>query len=362
MKRILILSHTQGYSDFKIGSHHYANGMNKLGCEVYFSGIPETIFHKLLNKRKQKGSRKIDENVIESQVGSFLPLTLKNNKIFTGLNKLSFMFHKKNRELKKIHFDIVICDYPFFKNLLLELKYKKLIYRPTDDYVAMSGDKTIDYEKYLCEISDAIVTTSQVVSDGIKERYNISNEKIKVISNGYDDLYFKVEFIEGQERKDAIYIGALDNRFDFDALKFLASNRKRINFNIYGPLSQDYHSRKSELDLLDNVHFHDKVDYEKTCSLMNQHKVGLLLLTNIPSNKGRSPMKLWEYIGSGLNVLYANIDGVNNSECLFKYSNYEEILYFFDKAYGRDNLGDGEILKDHSWSGKVKKLYELSLN
>lgn len=362
MKKILILSHTQGYSDFKIGSHHYANGLSKCGHEVYYSGIPETIFHKLLNKRKQKGTKKINESVIDSQIDSFFPLTLKKNSLFLAINSAFFYFYEKNKLFNNVNFDVVVCDYPYFQPLLSKINFKKLIYRPTDDYVAMMGGKTINYENEICENADIIVATSEVVSDKIVERYSTNPNKIHVITNGYDEIHFQNKLENNSLRKDAIYIGALDSRFDFDALKHLASNRENVVFNIFGPLSQDYLQRKPEFDMLSNVIFHGKVDYEDTNNLMNQHKVGLLLLTDIPSNKGRSPMKLWEYIATGLNVVYSNIDGVSESACLFKYDNYQEMLEVFDKAYEKENSHDDQILKDHSWNGKVMKLEKLSLS
>lgn len=47
--RILILSHTRRISNFKIGSHHYANGLSN-DCEVEYLGFPYTLLHKLSGK------------------------------------------------------------------------------------------------------------------------------------------------------------------------------------------------------------------------------------------------------------------------------------------------------------------------
>lgn len=362
MKKILILSHTQGYSDFKIGSHHYANGLSQCGYEVYFSGIPETIFHKLLKKKKQKGTCKLNSSVVNSQIDSFFPLTLKENIFFSTINSSTFNIYKNNNKIKGVYFDLVICDFPFFTSILDKFKYKKLIYRPTDDYVAMMGGRAIAHESEICKKCDKIIATSGVVGNKIKERYSVGNDKVDIIANGYDEFFFKNINGNSSCRENAIYIGALDSRFDFAALKYLAKNREYIFFNIYGPISQEFEGCVAEFSSFKNVRFHGKVDYEETNELMNKHKVGLLLLSETLSNKGRSPMKLWEYIASGLNVLYSNIDGVDENKYIFKYSKYEEMLKFFDAAYKENNLHQDISLAEYSWHGKIKKLVQLSFN
>ncbi len=75
MKKILILSHTRAFSDFKIGSHHYANKLADLGFQVSYSGVPETIFHKLL-KKEIRGPYKLDANVQNTQLRTFFPITI----------------------------------------------------------------------------------------------------------------------------------------------------------------------------------------------------------------------------------------------------------------------------------------------
>ncbi|MEH4566298.1 hypothetical protein PO380_22565 [Klebsiella oxytoca] len=361
MKRILILSHTQAFSDFKIGSHHYANGLSEFGYEVYYSGISDTIFHKILKKEKGQGGYKLNKKVKNLQIKSFFPMTLKNNILIGLLNALTYKLYNENKKLSNIFFDVIVCDFPFFAPILSKLKYRKLVYRPTDDYVAMMGDRAIFYEDKICHLSDVIVATSDIVSENIKERFKIQ-KKINVISNGYDDRHFYCSVQENSLRRDAIYVGALDFRFDFEALKFLANNNKKIKFDIFGPITEEFSKKICEFEPYKNVFFHNKIDYEDTNLTMNKYRVGLLLLKNNTSNKGRSPMKLWEYIASGLNVVYSSIDGVQESAKLFKYGSFDEMVLLFDEAYRSEVMCDDLVLKNHSWSSKVRKINELLID
>lgn len=80
---------------------------------------------------------------------------------------VSFTFKKNN-------FDVVICDYPYFEPLLGILSYKMLIYRPTDDYLQMSGDKVKYYERKIIAKSDIVIGTSQDVIASIKNNIQMN--------------------------------------------------------------------------------------------------------------------------------------------------------------------------------------------
>ncbi|CAI1665244.1 glycosyltransferase [Serratia fonticola] len=358
MSNILILSHTQSHSDFKIGSHHYANGLSELGHQVYYSGMPRTIFHKLLRKEKT-GPYKLNNNVINLQIGALLPLTMPLNIITRYLNSILFSLFKKNREIKKIKYHTVICDSPFFFPLLRNISYDLLCYRPTDNYVAMVGEKAAEYERNLCDMSEIIVCTSKTVAENIVVKYSIDEMKVKVIANGYDSDHFFSIANNKEKRKNALYIGALDYRFDFDALYKLAVENKDVIFDIYGPAEKRYDSEILKIKKLGNVYFHGKVDYLKTNEIMNEYKIGLLLLKATDSNLGRSPMKLWEYLASGLNVIYANIDNVETNECLYKYESYEEMLDKYQIANSQEFEIPNDFLEKNSWKKKVLELNTL---
>lgn len=355
MINILILSHTRSYSDFKIGSHHYANELSNLGYNVYFSGVPETIFHKLL-KKNMGGPYKLNEKVIDSQIQTFFPITLPLCKATEMFNVKLFPFLSSNKIVKANVFDVVICDYPYFYPLLKIIKYKKLIYRPTDDYYSMGGEKVLAYESRICFASDAIICTSEVVSSRIKERYKQLDKKISVITNGFDDEKFYIKETNYEGRSGAVYIGALDNRFDFDALHRLAKDNRDVLFDIFGPINSSVESKVNKIKLLDNVKFNGSVDYNETNNILNKYKVGLLLLKNEPSNRGRSPMKLWEYIACGLNVLYSNIDNIGKVDCAYRYESEDDLSKLFKIAYQTPYSFTTKSFELNSWKYKSKEI------
>ncbi|WP_410791318.1 glycosyltransferase [Klebsiella aerogenes] len=358
--RILILSHTRRISNFKIGSHHYANGLSN-DCEVEYLGFPYTLLHKLSGKSTD-GVEQLKKNVLDFKSFFLFPITLKNNKFIIAINRFFLKLSLHNNEKK---YDVIICDSPYFSPYVNVIPHSSLIYRPTDIYELMDGDKINYYEKDILTKCDGVIATSEVVMHYLKTNYEmlIKDKKIlEVLSNGYDDSIFNNENTL-DNRRDAIYIGALDKRFDFDALDYLANEYPDDKFDIYGPIAQEY---QQQVQLISknrsNVTFFGAVDYQHTPSLLKKHCIGLLLLKNNDLNRGRSPMKLWEYISCGLVVVYGAVDveeKYKKSGPLFKYNDNEDLIQKYNLAKESNGTNYQIDLQEHSWSYKVNKLKML---
>lgn len=351
--KVLILSHTRSVSNFKIGSHHYANELARIGYDVFYSGVPFTLVHRLL-KRDDDGTEKTHENVKNVQLNGIFPYTFKMNRILWGVNLIVEKFHRSGALFN--NYDVIICDYPFFYPVLKKLKYKKLIYRPTDDYLTMSGSKVLKYEKGILKLADKVIATSEVVINSLLKRYDIKHDNLSVISNGYEDEKFKLINSDWGSRNGVVYVGALDNRFDFEAMLFAAKKLHRIQFDIYGPADNQYENEIALLKSLPNVSVKGKIEYNDVCNVLNRYKIGILPLNNHPSNIGRSPMKLWEYIACGLNVVYSRIESIEENDIFVKYDSLEDLVSSLNAAL-IENKNKNDIvncLKSETWHSKAQ--------
>ncbi|BEN29669.1 TPA: glycosyltransferase [Serratia marcescens] len=354
-KKILILSHTPSISNFKIGSHHYANQLARAGHSVTFMGTPFSLMHKLTGK-KCVGLVQTNDSVRIDEFKFIFPITTKKNWLFIFANK-TIDFFIRMIQGKKPQYDIIICDYPFFEPYINVFQYKKLIYRPTDNYSSMSGVKVLTYEKKLIAKADAVIATSNEVAAFLCEN-NQLRQDVNVINNGYDaELFFSDESIE---KKGAVYIGAVDYRFDIKAVECLASNFQKDTFDIYGPISKEMEAEVKRIEsAYYNIKFHGPISYYETAEKLRQAKVGLLPLNDSGANKGRSPMKLWEYAASGLNVLYrgVNLDYKKDVSFLYEYTNYDDLLFMYKKVYSDDFAkSNRQMVEKQSWVEKTNKL------
>jgi len=359
MKKILILSHTGSESHFKIGSHHYANELSKKGYEVSYIGAPNTIIHRIFG-RHTSGERKIDSLVINKDLRFIFPITLKYNIAFVLFNLiLHKITHKEDKDSK---FDLVICDYPFFSPYLNLFTFDKMIYRPTDTYLFMTGGKVKLYEKKIIKLASHIVATSDKVAEDIKDIYGVEveNKNISVLSNGYEhDLFFKSDDILKKTRNGSVYIGALDYRFDFDALESLARNYKNDKFDIFGPISKGFNNKILELsNKYKNIHFYGEVSYTKIPEILLNYKVGLLLLNDNNSNYGRSPMKLWEYAAAGLHILYTKIIVNDIYSFLHYYDESDMFLKYTEAKNAPLEINEINKIKKYSWDQKTEYLIQ----
>ncbi|EMH4162839.1 glycosyltransferase [Pluralibacter gergoviae] len=355
-KKVLILSHTGPLTHFKIGSHHYASKLAENGFEVYYSGVPISVVHRLL-RRHSRGEYKLNKNIHDITIKSIFPITFKNNYFNTYINNLFWRYSECFNQID--YFDIIICDYPFFSPLLSKLNYKALIYRPTDVYCLMAGNKVRYYEKEIIKLADKIICTSETVKKSLISNYNISakdKSEIEVLENGYDsDIFY---CYPKTIKKDCVYIGALDERFSFEDLLFFSEKFPDIQFDIYGPESKI--SKRFVLEhTLPNVSFKGAVDYSLVPSILNKYKIGLLPLNDSSQNKGRSPMKLWEFYSCGLNVVYTNIDHIKNNK-FFKYTPDNKVECF-TKALNHENFikENDKDLAINTWNYKTKKLIQM---
>lgn len=348
--KILFLSNAPFVEGFVLGSHHLSSQMKLQGHNVAHVSSPVTPFHiikggvgrdKLKGSffRKKHGSWPIFDDIplVAWPYGYSSKIDILNDNIVL-------------RYLKKIGFeqvDLVLIDQPCFCGVLTRIDAKKIIYRPTDIYKYMKGGLHSAYEKRVVQSSDALVSTSQNILDELN--YFLPD---KVINNGVDFALFDVE--KSASASGCVYIGALDHRFDFEMMRLLAADNPDILFDVYGPI------KAAQVDIPDNLRYLGAVNYETIPSILSGYRVALLPLSDDPANKGRSPMKLYEYLATGTPVYSKHLDGMD----VVKFDGLE--------FYGSDKLGSfrafynkaplvnvtkmKEIARKQSWGGKTKDL------
>lgn len=128
---------------------------------------------------------------------------------------------------------------------------------------------------------------------------------VHLIENGVDLDIFGTKQQEPDDiakisHPRAIYVGALDERFDFSVVDLLAKSMPELSLILIGPVSDDV---KEKYLSLSNVHFLGSRPFEQIPGYLRFSDVALLPLSKHPANNGRSPMKIYEYGSCGLPVL-----------------------------------------------------------
>jgi teichuronic acid biosynthesis glycosyltransferase TuaH len=195
------------------------------------------------------------------------------------------------RTLKAIGFDSadhLFLDQPLMAHAELRHVAPSVIYRPTDFYFDRIAASR---ERGFLEIADGVAATSHAVLEKLGLR---SETPATVIENGVE--YGRFATAEQVQRSGLVYVGALDYRFDWAVVRSLAAELPDQVFDLAGPVS-------ARVPLLPpNVRLLGPVTYADVPHLLARHQIGLLPFNDAPTNLGRSPMKLFEYLASGLYV------------------------------------------------------------
>lgn len=283
--KILLLAHTYYGSPFKVGSHFLFEEFRISNHEVRHISTPITPFHRILrvfnrNKSKIHSARFATQDAALGNVipRTFIPIQLR----LSGL----FIPKKFKVELSQ-KVDLIFIDQV---NFLRFSKFfhpeAKVILRLTD-FVSKKREIDLIQKGSFHKI---VVTNQHILK-------NLNNFHIPsiVIPNGYSPVK-KISSNPLFKRHGMIYVGSLDSRIDWSLIQKIATHSKFEFLHIYG-------LPKPKAALPDRVSYLGSIPHGDTIKLYEQFRFGLLPYQFSPQNICRSPMKLYEYIASGLIVL-----------------------------------------------------------
>ena len=305
--RIVLLSHTGRSSVFRVGSHHLAREFARLGHDVVQVSNPISLAHVVMLRDPEVRRRarmavplrlhRID-GARYAVPWSVFPLTPDPLRRPLTLGSGALLM----RTLRKAGFgpvDLVLVDQPLLDYLIPALGARQVIYRPTD---INTDPLTIAAERRVLATAQGVIATSAVVAEQLAVQFPAL--PYHVVENGAEIGHFAGQHTSWPDRRGAVYVGALDRRFDFGAVAELAATSPQDPIDLYSPTDA------APGALPPNVRLLGPVDYADLPKILARYRVGLLPLNDDPTNSGRSPMKLYEYLASGLNVVTRSTRGI----------------------------------------------------
>ncbi|MCV7016378.1 glycosyltransferase [Mycolicibacterium aichiense] len=285
--RVLFLSHTEADGVFKVGSHHLAGELSKLGYTVMHVSTPYSAVHGVLRRgsdtrreQARNGAILDDAGVLHYVPSTFLPIQVSTHSTLTDIRNL----------MGGVKADFAFIDQPLFSARACTLA-RLNIYRPTD---VIQGGVIGVRQRHLLRVVDGIIATSAHVLNALETSRDIAS---LVLPNGVDLSHFEPLSRDETDRRGVVYVGAIDERFDWSQLEAAAHANPQTKFDIYGPTPSRFPMMPH------NVEVCGPIPYESLPRVLARYQVGILPLTGIPLNFGRSPMKLFEYLAAGLQVV-----------------------------------------------------------
>lgn len=368
---IVFASHTYMGGPFVVGSHHLAREMKKLGHRVLHMSTPLSPMHLLKYKdrdireriRIYRGQREAEPDQAANCVPmSLLPWELAG-PIFarTGKNWTLPRMKSLLRSQDMDRVDLLLIDQPRFAGLDEVVKPNVTVYRPTDLYAQMTGDRSIaKAEAAIMASAHGLVSTSEPVLDELRP-YNPALPSL-LLENGVEFAHFARGGEEPEDMRSirgprAVYVGALDERLDLAALQKLADAWPELSLVVIGPPSE---AAAAALAGRPNVHLLGPKKYKDVPKYLHNADAALLPLSDHGANKGRSPMKLYEYAAAGLPVVVTETPELLRRE--------EPFLYFYRQtdefpaqvrtaiAAKHDRARIRAMAERHAWDAKARTL------
>lgn len=319
---ILFASHTHMRGAYVVGSHHLANTLADRGHRVAHLSSPISLLHLVrwwTDARVRERFRSWIEGIQQTESGTYegVPLSVLPGKVnlrfFPETNlMLKGMIPSLRTTLARMGIDEVdaaFIDQPSYLNLQQYLPVKKTVYRPTDVYTVVHDLPAMSrVEQKIIDSADGVVATSQPVLDHLQAEGSL-HVPSRVVHNGVEYDHFQPERDLPDEYASipeprAVYIGAIDQRFDWDLIVDTARARPDVQFVLIGRESPG----TAIGDGPENVHFLGVRPYSHLPGYLQYADVGLLPANEHASNEGRSPMKVYEYMASGLEVVARETD------------------------------------------------------
>ncbi|AVQ44382.1 glycosyltransferase [Clostridium botulinum] len=376
MKKIIFADFME-YDDQsnKLGNYHYAKLFSQNGYEVLWMSCPWNILMYIKDKEvylKRKALSKLTTHKLDKNIYGFAPHArrLYGNHLFCKNANIVLNFEKYitpniKKSLSKIGFDKV--DILWISNpkqywISNVAEYKKMITRLPDDYSEIGGFPTSIniIEKKLLRKSNVVFGISKNLID---KKKNI-REDIVYLPNGAElNNFIRDEYNQPKEFKNnnkrCVYVGAIGHWFDVNLIKYCADKLKNIDFYIIGPVKKDL----SILDNSKNIHILGKRNYKDIPDYLYYSDVGLIPFEVNELTDSVSPIKLYEYMSVGLNVVSTNFKEmkyVNSPAYIAK--GYEQFCNYIEQAIKNKNTERNiSFAKKNTWEKRYNLINKIIL-
>jgi glycosyltransferase involved in cell wall biosynthesis len=228
-----------------------------------------------------------------------------------------------------------------------------------------------------------VISVNEKIKIVLQEKYKISSNRIRVISNGADSSLFK-PLDRGMSKKrvklaeDARYICFVGQLMPWqgvenliDAAPNIIENLPNARFIVVG----DGQDKRMLMEMVNNMkleryfHFTGAVPYEDVPSYINSSEVCVTLKKIISS--GYSPLKLYEYMACGKPIVATRTTGFeilehHDAGILVNSENPSEVASSIMRLLKDENLresmgnnGRELVVEEYSWEGTAQNVLSV---
>lgn len=264
-------------------------------------------------------------------------------------------FVKKN----KLEGSVLINAFnPIYGTLTKESwKANKSIYYCYDEISGTnwSGKHGPDYEKeFMSQVDQVIVSSSKLKEN--KKKYNSNTQ---LVPNGVNLDLFQTKEAMNKPSKSIGYVGAVDERIDFELVNKMAERYPNLTFDFFGPLKVPASNFKHE-----NIHLHGNLQQHELPSKIQAMDACIIPFVKNELTASIYPLKANEYLAMGKPVVSTNFADLRDfADHMIIEDDAEVLLSELSKVVQNDS---NEIRKSrikfaqkNSWTARAALFHQL---
>jgi glycosyltransferase involved in cell wall biosynthesis len=285
-----------------------------------------TDWFKVYNKDKSKvpsaGFARNMDNSFRGKLSRFIRGNFFIPDPRRGWNR--FAFRKAAEIIKKEKIEHIITTSPPHSSQLIGLRLKKLF--PGIKWIADFRDPWTDiyyydrfyptffarkldalYEKKVLKKSDIITTVGNSLKNSLASKIPDPGNKIRIITNGYDDTDFEGIDAISPQKPVISYMGTISESYPVGgliaAIKSLCNTKLDFTMRFAGEMPGA--TRQMILDEIPDsfVEFYPYLSHNNAIRFIKESTILLLIIPDHPSNKGILTGKLFEYLAADKPIL-----------------------------------------------------------
>jgi glycosyltransferase involved in cell wall biosynthesis len=360
----------------RVGNHHYATLFARHGHHVAWITNPVSPWHllavsKLLREHRKRyklwiqGGRFAADGIFQ-----YCPLTLlPYNNMFPFKSKLTLRksfdlcLPSIGRVLAKKGFlplDLLWVSAPYFIYLAVRLRPRRIVYRVADNWTGFTQlpANIVEAECIALQMADLVLSTSRVQQERLKR----IRPDVYYLPNGVEWEHFalpKPEPLEYKELKRpiAVYVGNLSYWVDIQLLSEVARRMPSWSFVLIGPVETSLTPLRS----LWNVKLLGPRPYRQLPGYLQWANVGLIPFQRSTLTESVNPVKVYEYLASGLPVVATRWTELELTGLPVRLASCpSEFCKEMEEALGEDQPEQrrqrAELMYLHSWEVRYAEL------
>lgn len=220
----------------------------------------------------------------------------------------------------------------------------------------------VDQYPMLATRSDLIITGSKPMF----EYFNELNGNTHLMENAVDDLFIapctELPHKVTSRPPRLGYIGFISVRTDIELLHHIATVYPNYTLVIAGPIHDASKMEFNALTQLANVEYLGAMPYESLPQLISTFDICLIPHKDTPLSRSMSPLKLFQYLGSGRPIVSSNIGGIKRFEKqIYIAKSHTEFIQMIENALQTSTLESADCqistAKAETWDSRVDKIF-----